>query len=203
MRWLDSITDSTDMNLGKLWEMVRNREAWRATVHEIAKSWIQLGDWKTTTPNSQAIPAPQIWQPQFHSLYLCICFYFLGAFTYVIFWVPHISDTTFVFVFDLLHLAWWSPFTSILLQMALFHSFLWFCGIPLRMYIISSLEWMDFFFFLFPMNLVWTCGLLWWPIESYRYDVVSKPCLVKCCSFYFQSLAAFFPSHVEDKANLL
>ena len=38
MRWLDGITDSTDMNLGKLQEMVRNREAWRAAVHGISKS---------------------------------------------------------------------------------------------------------------------------------------------------------------------
>ena len=38
MRWLDSITDSTDMNLNKLWETVKNREAWRATVHGIAKT---------------------------------------------------------------------------------------------------------------------------------------------------------------------
>ena len=44
MRWLDGIIDSMNMNLGKLWEMVVDREGWHAAIHGVTKSWTQLSD---------------------------------------------------------------------------------------------------------------------------------------------------------------
>ena len=51
MRWIDSITDSVDLNLSKFWKTVEGKEGWHAAVHGVAKNWTQLDDWTTISLN--------------------------------------------------------------------------------------------------------------------------------------------------------
>ena len=55
MRWLDTITYSMDLSLNKLWEIVKDREAWRAAVHGVTKNWKWLIDWTTIQPEDHTL----------------------------------------------------------------------------------------------------------------------------------------------------
>ena len=68
VRWLDIITDSMDMNLSKLWEIVKNREAWNAIVPGFATSHTRLSDWTTTS--SKSTPESYIFPYAIHRLRL-------------------------------------------------------------------------------------------------------------------------------------
>ena len=77
MRWLYGITDSMEMSLNKLQELVMDREAWCVIVHGVSKSWIQQSKW--TTVSSPKMSSPYIQNHTFPSPYERNCFYCFSA----------------------------------------------------------------------------------------------------------------------------
>ena len=72
MRWLDGITDLMDLSLSELWEMVMDREAWRATIHGVTKSRTQLSDWTELNWTVLTLVCLRVWYFMLH--YFCFIF---------------------------------------------------------------------------------------------------------------------------------
>ena len=134
MSWLDSITDSMDMTLSKLQELVMDREAWCVAVHGVAKSWTRLSDWTELRHN--------FWFPLFARSIYCI-----------IVWLD-----CFDFVYGHICICVSSVRLFIVINLCLYVGPLQFCGVFLFVpFFISSIFFSSFLFFiiLFFKNLLY------------------------------------------------